>query len=108
MIAVKDGEDLSKGGAVVLDKDGFMIDLVEKGSGTPPPNSFYNAAIYLLPATIFEHTATLKKSPRGEYEFTDALKSFVKAGAKLRGVTLRNQWDDVRDPVVLAELNKKA
>ncbi len=31
VIAVKDGEDLTKGGAVVLDRDGFMIELVEKG-----------------------------------------------------------------------------
>ncbi len=108
VIAVKDGEDLSKGGAVVLDQDGFMIDLVEKSSGPPPANAYYNAAIYLLPATIFEHTATLQKSPRGEYEFTDALKSFVKSGARLRGVTLRHAWADVRDPSVLAELNQAA
>jgi len=106
VIAVKDGEDLTKGGAVVLDKDGFMIDLVEKGSGAPPANSFYNAGIYILPSMIFKFTAKLEKSPRGEYEFTDALKALVKAGARLRGVTLRREWADVRDPSVLAELNK--
>jgi len=108
VIAVKDGEDLTKGGAVVLDKDGFMIDLVEKGSGAPPANSFYNAGIYVLPSLIFKFTAKLEKSPRGEYEFTDALKAFVKAGAKLRGVTLQRAWADVRDPSVLAELNSRA
>jgi NDP-sugar pyrophosphorylase family protein len=109
VIAVKDGEDLTKGGAVVLDPAGFMIDLVEKGgSGQVPANAFYNAGIYLLSPEIFEHTARLEKSPRGEYEFTDALKSFVKAGARLRGVTLRREWADVRDPAVLAELNGRA
>ena len=108
VIAVKDGEDLTKGGAVVLNKEGFMIDLVEKGSGPPPANAYYNAGIYLLPPAIFAHTAKLEKSPRGEYEFTDALKSFVKAGARLRGVTLRQAWADVRDPGVLADLNKRA
>ena len=109
VIAVKDGEDLTKGGAVVLDKDGFMIDLVEKGgAGEVPKNAYYNAGIYLMPATIFDFTAKLEKSPRGEYEFTDALKAIVKAGARLRGVTLRREWADVRDPSVLAELNKKA
>jgi NDP-sugar pyrophosphorylase family protein len=106
VIAVKDGEDLTKGGAVVLDGDGFMVDLVEKGSGSQiPPNAFYNAGIYLLPSLIFNYTAKLEKSPRGEYEFTDALKALVKAGARLRGVTLRREWADVRDPSVLAELN---
>jgi UDP-N-acetylglucosamine diphosphorylase / glucose-1-phosphate thymidylyltransferase / UDP-N-acetylgalactosamine diphosphorylase / glucosamine-1-phosphate N-acetyltransferase / galactosamine-1-phosphate N-acetyltransferase len=106
VIALKDGQDLTKGGAVVLDDEDFMIDLVEKGgSGQAPKNAFYNAGIYLLPALIFKYTATLEKSPRGEYEFTDALKAFVKAGARLRGVTLRHAWADVRDPSVLADLN---
>jgi len=107
VIAVKDGEDLSKGGAVVLDRQGFMIELVEKGgSGQVPANAYYNAGIYLLTPDIFTYTGRLEKSPRGEYEFTDALKATVKAGAKLRGVTLRRAWADVRDPSVLAELNK--
>lgn len=109
VIALKAGEDLTKGGAVVLDDAGFMTNIVEKGSGAEiPANAFYNAAIYVLPARIFEFTAKLQKSPRGEYELTDALKAFVQAGAKLRGVILRHGWADVRDPSVLAELNRKA
>jgi NDP-sugar pyrophosphorylase family protein len=109
VIALKDGADLTKGGAVVLGRDGFMIDLVEKaGAGQTPKNAYYNAGIYLLIPDIFAYTATLKKSPRGEYEFTDALKAIVKAGARLRGVTLRCEWADVRDPSVLAELNSRA
>jgi dTDP-glucose pyrophosphorylase len=108
VIALKAGEDLTKGGAVVLNEAGFMIDLVEKGSGSQiPANAFYNAAIYVLPARIFEFTARLEKSPRGEYELTDALKAFVESGAKLRGMILRHGWADVRDPSVLAELNKE-
>jgi dTDP-glucose pyrophosphorylase len=58
---------------------------------------------------IFKFTAKLEKSPRGEYEFTDALESFVKeSGAHLRGVILRCEWADVRDPSVLTELNSRA
>jgi len=109
VIAVKDGEDLTKGGAVVLDQNGFMIDLVEKGASSQvPANAYYNAGIYLLSPRIFDYTARLEKSPRGEYEFTDALKAGVKAGDRLRGVTLRREWADVRDPSVLAELNRRA
>jgi dTDP-glucose pyrophosphorylase len=106
VIAVKDGEDLTKGGAVVLNEQGFMIDLVEKAA-VAPKNAFYNAGIYLLKPRIFEFTSRLQKSPRGEYEFTDALRASVAAGDKLRGVTLTSTWADVRDPGVLAELNKK-
>jgi len=111
VIAVKkvSNEELSKGGAVVLDHRGFMIDLAEKAPvGQIPPNAFYNAGIYLLTPRIFTYTAKLEKSPRGEYEFTDVLKASMKAGDLLRGVTLRREWADVRDPAVLAELNSKA
>ena len=73
-----------------------------------PANAYYNAGIYLLTPRIFDFTAKLEKSPRGEYEFTDALKALVKAGARLRGVTLQREWADVRDPSVLAELNSRA
>jgi NDP-sugar pyrophosphorylase family protein len=108
VIAVIDGKDLTKGGAVVLDGDGFMIELVEKAApGQIPANAFYNAGIYLLTPNIFTYTARLEKSPRNEYEFTDALKAIVKAGARLRGVTLQRDWADVRDPSVLAELNSR-
>lgn len=108
VIAVKAGEDLTKGGAVILDENGFMKDLVEKGAlSEVPPNAYYNAGIYLLTPSIFDFTGRLEKSPRGEYEFTDALKAGVKAGARLRGVILRRNWADVRDPGVLAELNAK-
>jgi UDP-N-acetylglucosamine diphosphorylase / glucose-1-phosphate thymidylyltransferase / UDP-N-acetylgalactosamine diphosphorylase / glucosamine-1-phosphate N-acetyltransferase / galactosamine-1-phosphate N-acetyltransferase len=101
-------EELSKGGAVVLDQDDFMVDLVEKApAGQVPKNSFYNAGIYLLKPGIFNFTAKLEKSPRNEYEFTDALKAQFKSGALIRGVTLRGEWADVRDPSVLAELNKR-
>ena len=93
VIAVKAGEDLTKGGAVILDENGFMKDLVEKGAlSEVPPNAYYNAGIYLLTPSIFDFTGRLEKSPRGEYEFTDALKAGVKAGARLRGVILRRNW----------------
>jgi dTDP-glucose pyrophosphorylase len=86
-----------------------MIDLVEKGASSQvPANAYYNAGIYLLTPLIFAYTVRLEKSPRGEYEFTDALKALVKEGARLRGVTLRREWADVRDPSVLAELNSRA
>ncbi len=104
VIALKEGEDLRKGGAVVLNDEDEMIDLIEK-CPEPPPNAYYNAAIYLLTARIFEFTAGLEKSPRGEFEFTDALKGLMRAGGKVRGVRLQTKWADVRDPGVLKELN---
>jgi NDP-sugar pyrophosphorylase family protein len=102
-------QELSNGGAVVLDEQGFMIDLVEKAPvGQVPKNAFYNAGIYLLTPRVFDFTAKLEKSPRNEYEFTDALRGLYKSGARIRGVTLQGDWADVRDPKILAELNSRA
>lgn len=106
VIALKDGEDLSKGGAVVLDTEDWVIDLIEK-SKQPPPNSYYNGGIYIFTPRIFEYTAKLQKSSRGEYELTDAIKNLAQSGGQIRGVQLRKRWVDVRDPEVLAALNKK-
>ncbi len=106
VIALKEGQDLKNGGAVLLDDQDQMIDLIEKGQfQTPPPNAFYNAGIYALTPRIFEYTATLQKSPRGEYEFTDALKAFAQAGGKIKGHKIKSDWVDVRDPGILSQLN---
>jgi dTDP-glucose pyrophosphorylase len=105
VIALKDGVDLSLGGAVVLNESGYLIDLIEKGQ-TPPAHAFYNAGIYIFQPGIYAFTAVLKKSPRGEYELTDAIKQWALAGAKIKGAILQQSWADVRDPEVLAELNQ--
>jgi UDP-N-acetylglucosamine diphosphorylase / glucose-1-phosphate thymidylyltransferase / UDP-N-acetylgalactosamine diphosphorylase / glucosamine-1-phosphate N-acetyltransferase / galactosamine-1-phosphate N-acetyltransferase len=106
-IAIKDGEDLTKGGAVVLDDQGHLRTIVEKGAAESiPTNSFYNLATYLLTPRIFAYTAALEKSPRGEFEFTDALKAWAMAGGQIKGVKFKNKWVDVRDPETLAILNR--
>jgi len=47
----------------VLNDEGFMADIVEKGSSSQiPANAYYNAAIYVLPSRIFDCTAKLQKS----------------------------------------------
>jgi UDP-N-acetylglucosamine diphosphorylase / glucose-1-phosphate thymidylyltransferase / UDP-N-acetylgalactosamine diphosphorylase / glucosamine-1-phosphate N-acetyltransferase / galactosamine-1-phosphate N-acetyltransferase len=108
-IAIKDGEDLTKGGAVVLDAQGHLRTIVEKGAAESiPENSFYNLATYLLKPQIFAFTAGLEKSPRGEFEFTDALKAWAQAGGQIKGVKFKNKWVDVRDPETLAALNRGA
>jgi dTDP-glucose pyrophosphorylase len=106
LIALKEGQDLKHGGAVLLNEKREMIDLIEKGQfQTPPPNAYFNAGIYALTPRIFEFTSKLEKSPRGEYEFTDALKAMVKSGCKIDGHFIQSEWADVRDPEVLSKLN---
>ena len=92
VIAVKDGEDLTKGGAVVLDQRRLHDRSGGKGLGRAARECLLQRG-HLSAARRASSTSPrkLEKSPRGEYEFTDALKACVKAGARLRGVTLQRR-----------------
>jgi len=106
-ISVKINEDVSKGGAVFIDDDGWMTDLIEKPGPGQPTSSYYNAGIYSFSARIFEYTAKLEKSPRGEYELTDAIAAMVRDGMKVKAVELSGDWADIRDPEVVENLNQE-
>lgn len=105
-ISVTRGEDVSKGGAVFLNDRMELIDLREKSRAGEATSPWYNAGIYTFRPSIFEFTARLKPSPRGEYELTDAILEFAKSGKKVKAIELTGEWADVRDPEILAQLNR--
>jgi dTDP-glucose pyrophosphorylase len=57
---------------------------------------------------MFEFTARLEKSPRGEYELTDAVTALLAARHKIAGLEIQGRWVDVRDPEVLAALERES
>ena len=107
IIAVTRGEDVSKGGAVFLNEQMELVDLREKLPPGEPTSPWYNAGIYAFRPSIFEFTAKLKPSPRGEYELTDAIRELAQSGKKVKALELTGEWADVRDPEILARLNSK-
>jgi dTDP-glucose pyrophosphorylase len=106
IISVKRNEDVSKGGAVFVNERFELTDLREKPKPGEPTSPWYNAGIYTFRPSIFEFTARLERSPRGEYELTDAIRSLALSGRKVQAIELEGDWADVRDPEVLAELNR--
>ena len=106
LISVTRGEDVSKGGAVFLNDEFELVDLREKSQPGEPTSPWYNAGIYAFRPSIFEFTAKLKPSPRGEYELTDAIREIARSGKKVKAVELTGEWADVRDPEILARLNR--
>jgi dTDP-glucose pyrophosphorylase len=116
VITVTRGEDVTKGGVNFFDESFFIKRLVEKptqeqldklrreGWLKPGGPVWYNAGIYLFEPTLFEFTARLQKSPRGEYELTDAVSGMIEAGHQLAGLEIEGRWVDVRDPGVLGQL----
>jgi dTDP-glucose pyrophosphorylase len=116
VITVTPGEDVTKGGLNFFDDQFCLKRLVEKPSAAqveqlrregrlqPGQPAWYNAGIYIFQPALFEYTARLQKSPRGEYELTDAISALVADGRKLAGLEIQGRWVDVRDPEVLAKL----
>jgi len=118
VITVTPGEDVTKGGLNFFDEQFCLKRLVEKPSATQleelrrtgwlPPGApvWYNAGIYIFKPLLFEFTAKLEKSPRGEYEITDAISALIAAKHTLAGLKIQGRWVDVRDPEVLAALEQ--
>ena len=118
LVTVIHGEDVTKGGLNFFDKDFCLARLIEKPSpdqlaqlrneGWLKPNEpvWYNAGIYIFRPVLFEFTAKLQRSPRGEYELTDTISALVSAGHRMAGLEIQGRWVDVRDPEVLRSVEK--
>jgi dTDP-glucose pyrophosphorylase len=100
--------EIAKGGAVFVNDQFEMTDLREKPGPGEPTSPWYNAGVYTFRPSIFEFTARLQKSPRGEYELTDAIRNLAQSGRKVQAFELAGDWADVRDPEVLTQLNRPA
>ena len=106
LVSVTRGEDVRKGGAVFVNQQMELVDLREKSEAGGPTTPWYNAGLYAFRSSIFEFTAKLKPSPRGEYELTDAIRELAHSGKKVKAIELTGEWADVRDPEILDQLNR--
>jgi UDP-N-acetylglucosamine diphosphorylase / glucose-1-phosphate thymidylyltransferase / UDP-N-acetylgalactosamine diphosphorylase / glucosamine-1-phosphate N-acetyltransferase / galactosamine-1-phosphate N-acetyltransferase len=116
VITVTRGQDVAKGGLNFFDDQFCLERLVEKPSPAqlerlrnegrlkPGDPVWYNAGIYIFKPVLYEFTGRLEKSPRGEYELTDAISGMVQSGHRLAGQEIAGRWVDVRDPDVLQSL----
>ena len=120
LLTVTRGHDVTKGGLVLFDPSFCLDRLVEKPSSAqlealeksghlkPGDPVFYNAGIYIFKSIVYEYTARLRKSPRGEYELTDAISALRDSGHSLAGLEIEGRWVDVRDPEVLVALERES
>ena len=92
-------DDVSAGADVTLDGE-RVVDIVEK---PPSPKPGWNqAGIFVLSPRIFHYLRQVQPSPRGEYEFTDAVRLMLQAGEKVVAVPVQGYryelgtWDQLR------------
>jgi UDP-N-acetylglucosamine diphosphorylase / glucose-1-phosphate thymidylyltransferase / UDP-N-acetylgalactosamine diphosphorylase / glucosamine-1-phosphate N-acetyltransferase / galactosamine-1-phosphate N-acetyltransferase len=107
LISVRRMEDVSQGGAVYLNSEFELLDLREKQFSDEITTPWYNAGIYTFKESIFPYIAGIEKSPRGEYELTDAIRAAARDGRRVKAVEIKGRWADVRDPEILADLNRE-
>jgi len=119
VVTVTGSEDVTKGGLFFFDEKFCLAHLVEKPSPAqldqlrrdgwlkPGETAWYNAGIYIFRPSLFEFTAKLARSPRGEYELTDAISALIATHHPLAGLWIEGRWVDVRDPGVLAALQEE-
>jgi dTDP-glucose pyrophosphorylase len=106
VVSVKRNEDVTQGGAVFVNEKFELIDLREKPKPGEPTSPWYNAGIYAFRSSIFDYIAKLERSPRDEFELTDAIRNLALAGNRVQAFELAGNWADVRDPEILARLNR--
>jgi len=118
VITVTRGQDVTHGGLNFFDEEFCLKRLIEKPSAQqldelrqndwlkPGDPVWYNAGIYIFRPSLFEFTVKLQKSLRGEYELTDAVIGLMDAGQRIAGLEIQGRWVDVRDPGVLAALER--
>ena len=118
LITVTGGQDVTKGGLNFFDEEFCLRRIVEKPTSEqveqlrldgwlkPGDTVWYNAGIYIFKPSLFEFTAKLHKSPRGEYELTDAINALLETNHRIAGLKIEGRWVDVRDPEVLASLEE--
>jgi len=101
LLAVREVPDPSRFGAVRTE-DGRITDIVEKPGPGSAPSNWVNAGIFIADPVLFEYTARLEPSPRGEYEIPDALRMMIEDGRVVRAHEVREPWRDVGTPEDLA------
>jgi bifunctional UDP-N-acetylglucosamine pyrophosphorylase/glucosamine-1-phosphate N-acetyltransferase len=95
-------EDPSNFG-VLETKDERLVRVIEKPAR--PPSKLINSGMFIFTPEIFHAISHIGRSPRGEYEVTDALNLLAeKEGVALH--TLTTQWIDVGRPWDLLRANE--
>lgn len=89
---------------VLIPKNGFLKEIIEKPK--KPPSNLVNVGLYKATPEIFNYLEKVEKSPRGEYELTDAITMLCDQD-KVKHIKLDKYWIDMSIKEQLPEISKK-
>jgi NDP-sugar pyrophosphorylase family protein len=91
-------DDPYRGAAVYLAPDNRVQEIKEKPPKGTSSTNWNNAGMYVFDPVVFEYTARLRPSARGEFELPDAIQAMLAAGLDVRGYPLAGYWRDIGTP----------
>ena len=97
-------DDPSAGAAVYFSDEGYLEKLVEKPPKGTSKTNWNNAGVYVFQPLIFDYLAKLSKSPRGEYELSEALRQMVASGVPVKVHKITGFWQDIGTPEDVAAI----
>jgi len=96
-------EHPEKYGVLIESKGGLLDKIIEK------PKEFVgdiiNAGLYKFTPEVFDKISEIEKSPRGEYEITDAISLLAKED-KVKIKKINDYWHDFGNPEDIEKLSK--
>jgi len=96
-------EHPEKYGVLIEDGDDFLEKIIEK------PKEFVgdliNAGLYKFTHEVFDKISKIEKSPRGEYEITDAI-SLLSKEKRVKIKKIKDYWHDFGNPADVEKLTK--
>lgn len=98
-------DDPWAGAAVTVDDDNTVLRIEEKPAKGTATTHWNNAGLFIFEPRLFDYTAKLQPSSRGELELADALSALMGAGYALQGMPLTGEWRDVGTPEDYAAIN---
>lgn len=98
-------EDPYAGAAVYLRPDDTVERIEEKPPKGTSTTNWNNAGIYVYPPIVFDYIEKIEKSPRGEYELSNALRMMVEDGLEVRSHKIMGYWRDIGRPEDLEAIN---
>ena len=106
LLSVNWVEDPYRGAAVYVNADDRIERIVEKPARGTATTHWNNAGIAVFRPRIFDYAASVKPSPRGEYEIPDAITAMLDAGSAIYAFPLEGFWSDVGTPEDLRRAEK--
>jgi dTDP-glucose pyrophosphorylase len=91
-------DDPYRGAAVYLAADNRVERIEEKPPKGTATTHWNNAGVFVFDPVLFEYTAQLKLSPRGEYELPDAIQAMLSQKLPVYGYPLEGYWKDIGTP----------